>query len=51
MEDKEVSLMPLVQLKEIYTPLRLVGIKVFRDQQDGKYYIKAWKKSIKRLSS
>lgn len=41
--------MPLVQLKGIYTPLRLIGIKVFRDQRDGKFYIKARKRSIKRL--
>lgn len=43
--------MPLVQLKEVFTPLRLIGIKVFRDKQDGRLYIKAWKRSIKRLSS
>lgn len=42
--------MPLVQLKEIYTPLRLFGIRVFRDQHDRKLYIKGWKRSIKRLS-
>lgn len=41
--------MSLVQLKEVYTPLRLIGIKVFRDQRDGRYYIKTWKRSFKRL--
>ena len=43
--------MPLVQLKEVYTPLRLIGVKVFRDQRDGKLYMKAWRKSLKRLFS
>ncbi|WP_285849187.1 hypothetical protein [Metabacillus litoralis] len=43
--------MPLLQLKEVLTPLRLIGIKIFRSQQDGKLYMKYRKKSIKRISS
>ncbi|WP_338788130.1 hypothetical protein [Metabacillus sp. FJAT-53654] len=41
--------MPLVQLKEMYTPLRLFGIKLFKCKQDGKRYIKMGKKSVKRM--
>ncbi|WP_394186705.1 hypothetical protein [Metabacillus halosaccharovorans] len=41
--------MSLVQVKEIYTPLLLLRIRVFRDQHERKFYIKVLKRSIKRL--
>ncbi|WP_260445669.1 MULTISPECIES: hypothetical protein [Metabacillus] len=41
--------MPLVQLKEVYTPLRLFRIKLFKCKQDGKMYIKKGKKPVKRM--
>ena len=31
--------MPLIEMKEIFTPLKLVGIKFFRSS-DGEIYIK-----------
>ena len=44
-----IGILPLLLLKEVYTPFRLVGIKIFKCQQDGKDYVKVWKKSIKRI--
>lgn len=41
--------MPLLQLKEIYTPLRLIGIKLLKSKQDGKMYFKLGKKPLKRM--
>jgi hypothetical protein len=40
--------MPLVHMKEIYTPLRLLGIKLFRSKE-GQTYIKIDSKPRKRL--
>lgn len=42
--------MPLLHMKEIYTPLKLVGIKVFKCT-DGDTYIKFWNKPRKKLFS
>lgn len=33
--------MPLIAMKEILTPLKLVGIRLFKSS-DGEYYIKFW---------
>ncbi|CAM3955769.1 Mobile element protein [Mesobacillus thioparans] len=40
--------MPLLQMKEVFTPLRLVGIKVFKDKE-GYTYIKFWNKPRKKI--
>lgn len=40
--------MPSYYFKELWTPLRLVGIKLFRDD-DGFLWIKWWSKPRKRL--
>ncbi|WP_273130266.1 hypothetical protein [Bacillus weihaiensis] len=41
--------MPLMQLKEVTTPLSLFGIKFFRSVEDRKLYIKFGKGKIKKL--
>lgn len=40
--------MPLIHMKEIMTPLKLVGIKLFKCT-DGDLYIKYWNKPRKRI--
>ncbi|MFJ7729583.1 hypothetical protein ACIQXV_26220 [Neobacillus sp. NPDC097160] len=42
--------MPLLHTKEIITPLKLIGIKVFRCTK-GNTYIKVWKRPRKKLFS
>ncbi|WP_267888738.1 hypothetical protein [Bacillus weihaiensis] len=41
--------MPLLQLKEISTPLSLFGVKFFRSEGDRKLYIKIGKRKIKKF--
>jgi hypothetical protein len=45
---KEELKMPLIHMKEIYTPLRLLRIKLFRSKE-GQTYIKIGSKPRKRL--
>ncbi|WP_442596407.1 hypothetical protein [Neobacillus sp. D3-1R] len=40
--------MPLIHMKEIFTPLRLLGIKYFKDS-DGFIYIKYGNKPRRRI--
>ncbi|SFB20911.1 hypothetical protein SAMN04488577_3956 [Bacillus sp. cl95] len=40
--------MPLLHMKEVFTPLKLFGIKIFRCKE-GYTYIKVWKKPRKRI--
>ncbi|WML46800.1 hypothetical protein RCG23_14250 [Neobacillus sp. PS3-34] len=40
--------MPLFHMKEIFTPLKLVGIKVFVCKE-GQTYIKIWNRPRKRI--
>jgi hypothetical protein len=40
--------MPLIHMKEIYTPLRFLGVKLFRSKE-GQIYIKIGSKPRKRL--
>ena len=42
--------MPLIEMKEILTPLKLVGIKFFKSK-DNEYYMKLWNHPRKRISS
>ncbi|WP_285290782.1 hypothetical protein [Bacillus sp. ISL-45] len=42
--------MPLLQMKEVYTPLKLIGIKVFKCKE-GHTYIKFWNKPRKRMTN
>lgn len=41
--------MPAMYLKRIWTPLELLGISVFKDQEDGKYYYKKQGGHLKRI--
>ena len=45
---KGVQLMPLIEMKEFFTPLKLIGIKFFRSRE-GQVYIKVWNHPRKRL--
>lgn len=40
--------MPLLHMKEIFTPLKIIGIKLFRGT-DGYTYIKVWNRPRKRI--
>ena len=40
--------MPLLQMKEVFTPLRIVGIKVFKDNE-GYTYIKYWNRPRRKI--
>lgn len=42
--------MPLIEMKEVFTPLKLVGIKFFKSS-NGTYYIKFWNRSRRKLFS
>lgn len=42
--------MPLLQMKEIFTPLKLFGIKVFKCKE-GYTYVKFWNKPRKKILS
>ncbi len=42
--------MPLLHMKEIFTPLKLIGIKVFRCKE-GNTYIKVWNRPRKKIFS
>lgn len=41
--------MPVYQMKEIWTPLKLMGIKLFRFPISGDYYIKIRKNPRKKI--
>ena len=43
--------MPLLQLREVYTPLGLFGIKFYRAEQERNLYIKIGKRKIKKMFS
>ncbi|WP_256243740.1 hypothetical protein [Bacillus sp. V3B] len=40
--------MPLIEMKEIITPLKLVGIKLYRSEEN-KFYIKFWNRPRKKI--
>ena len=40
--------MPLIEMKEILTPLKLLGIKLFRSRE-GYIYIKLWNRPRKKI--
>jgi hypothetical protein len=40
--------MPLIAMKEITTPLKLIGIKIFKSSTK-EYYIKFWNHPRKKL--
>jgi hypothetical protein len=42
--------MPLYHMKEIWTPLKLIGLKFFKCEDDGHYYIKFGKHPRKRIA-
>ncbi|WNS81195.1 hypothetical protein RRU94_10310 [Domibacillus sp. DTU_2020_1001157_1_SI_ALB_TIR_016] len=42
--------MPLYSMKEIWTPLKWVGIKFFKTLDDGSYYVKVGSRPRKRIS-
>ncbi len=42
--------MPLIAMKEIMTPLKLIGIKIFKSSTK-EYYIKFWNLPKKRFFS
>ena len=41
--------MPLISMKEIFTPLKFLGIKLFRCT-NGNTYIKIWNRPRKQLT-
>ena len=41
--------MPLIEMKEIITPLKLFGIKIFKSR-DGEMYIKVGNRPRKKIS-
>ncbi|WP_407270163.1 hypothetical protein [Radiobacillus sp. PE A8.2] len=43
--------MPLIQMKEVFSPLKLFGIKLFFSISDGNYYIKVRNKHRRKLNS
>ena len=40
--------MALIEMKEILTPLKLIGIRFFKTR-DKEYYIKIWNRPRKRI--
>ncbi len=40
--------MPLLQMKEMVTPLKLIGIKLFKCNE-GHLYVKLWSRPRKRI--
>jgi hypothetical protein len=40
--------MPLIEMKEVFTPLKIFGIKIFRCRE-GETYIKFWNNPRKRI--
>lgn len=42
--------MPLIEMKEISTPLKLIGIKLFKSSE-GEVYVKIGKRPRRRLFS
>jgi hypothetical protein len=47
--EREGDYMPLYQMKEVWTPLKLMGIKLFKFPISGDYYIKVWKNPRKKI--
>lgn len=45
---KEGMFMPLVEMKEITTPLKLLGIKFYRSSE-GNVYVKFWNQPRKKI--
>jgi hypothetical protein len=43
--------MPLYSMKEVWTPLKWVGIKFFKSYEDESYYIKVGNKHRRRIRS
>jgi len=41
--------MPLIVMKEVFTPLKLIGIRLFKSSE-GDYYIKFWNSSRKKIT-
>lgn len=41
--------MPLYSMKEIWTPLKWVGIKFFKTLDEGEYFIKIGNKPRKKI--
>lgn len=41
--------MPYLSFIEVFTPLKFVGIRVFKCRDDNSFYIKAWNKRRKKL--
>jgi len=44
-----VMKMPAMYLKRVWTPLELLGISVFKNQEDGNYYYKKQGGHLKRI--
>lgn len=42
--------MPLFVMKEIWTPLKYLGVKLFKCLDDHSYYIKIGQKTRKKIS-
>ena len=40
--------MPLIEMKEIVTPLKLLGIKLFKSRE-GQIFIKVWSNPRKKI--
>lgn len=40
--------MPMYHMKEIWTPLKLVGIKFYRTEE-GHIYLKVWNRKRRRI--
>jgi len=47
---KERTKMPLIEMKEISTPLKLIGLKFFKSRE-GEIYIKVGNRPRKKLFS
>lgn len=41
--------MAYIHLKEVWTPLKLVNVRVFREPSTGKWYIKRKNQRLRRL--
>ncbi|MET1030433.1 MULTISPECIES: hypothetical protein [Domibacillus] len=41
--------MPLYTMKEIWTPLRWVGVKFFKTLENGDYYVKMGSKPRRKI--
>lgn len=41
--------MPLYSLREIWTPLKFLGIKLFKSDDYGDYFFKIWNNRLRRV--